>query len=348
MTLERQIFDWAAARTVPIFVQLHLTHRCHLGCGHCYRVVEPLPELETCEIKDILEQLAEAGTLQVTFSGGEPLLRRDFLEVAGYARQMRMAVLLYTTATTLTPALADALAAIGFLEVHVSIYSDDPVVHDGITGVSGSHAQSVAGVRLLRERSVPVRLKCSVMRDNLASFRGVVALAAGLGCRYQFDPELIPRTDGDRAPLERSLSPEELERYHLDPVAQRAEREGCCGEEREWTGARIAPGNSGNGGYGKVDASSREYDEALCGAGRASCSISPYGEVTPCVALPLSGGNVRRQRFSDIWRESEAFLAIRAIAWRDLGSCRGGVPAAMSGRCPAQVYREDPTSLRAP
>lgn len=347
MTLERQVFEWAADRMVPIAVQIHVTNRCHLACGHCYRVMEPLPELETHAIKDVLGQLAGAGTLQVTFSGGEPLLRPDLLEIARHARQMRMAVLLYTTATLLTPTLADALAEIGFLEVHVSIYSDDPAVHDGITGVQGSHERSMAGISWLRERRVPVRLKCSVMRDNLGSFRGVASLAAQLGCRYQFDPVLIPRTDGDRTPLARSLSPDELERYDSDPLVKLAGGEGPCGEERERPGVRIRPETPGGAGYGCRDEGGGDPDEAPCAAGRAACSISPYGEVTPCVALPLSGGNVRRQRFVDIWRESSTFRAIRELTRRDLESCQDCARSAHRDRCLAQIYLEDPAALRA-
>src|SRR5947208_15933799 len=83
---------------VPLGVQLDLTYRCNERCVHCYLDHDDHGELNTIEIKDILDQLADAGVFFLTFSGGEVFMRRDFLELVAYARQLQFNVKVKTNA----------------------------------------------------------------------------------------------------------------------------------------------------------------------------------------------------------------------------------------------------------
>src|SRR3990172_9052307 len=144
---------------LPISVHFEITHRCNLGCEHCYLTEGPVgrprptrPELSLEEIRPILDQLAEAGTLFLTLSGGEVFLRRDALDIVAHARSRGLSVTVFTTGTLLTPEAATRLADLHPLSVEVSIYSPQPEVHDRVTRIPGSHARSLRALRLLKER----------------------------------------------------------------------------------------------------------------------------------------------------------------------------------------------------
>jgi MoaA/NifB/PqqE/SkfB family radical SAM enzyme len=310
----------AASRAhVPLSVMLEVTHRCNLGCAHCYLTEGPVgrprpsgEELSLEEIGRIFDALAEAGTLFMTLTGGEVFLRRDALDIVAAARARNFSVTVFTTGTLLTPEKAAALADLHPLSVEVSIYSARPEVHDAVTRIPGSHARSLRALRLLRERDVIVLLKSPVMTLNSGEYHGIAALAEELGAGYAFDPVLTPRRDGDRTPLAFSPDAETLRRFFADPVlAQQFAQPVKCLPE---------PG------------------EELCGTGRRVCLISPYGDVFPCGVHPVPAGNLRRQSFAEIWTGSPV---LREIRTKTAGDLHDGAHASGGFRCSALALIED-------
>ncbi|HXG14998.1 MAG TPA: radical SAM protein [Calidithermus sp.] len=309
----------ASRAHVPLSVLFEVTHRCNLGCRHCYLTEGPRgrprptrEELGLDEVRRLLDDLARAGTLFLTLSGGEVFLRRDFLAIVAHARSLGLSVTVFTTGTLLTPPTAAALAALHPLSVEVSIYSAAAEVHDRITGVPGSHARSLAALRLLREHGVVILLKSPLMTLNSGEYRGIVALAESLGAGYAFDPMLLPRRDGDPTPVRLSLDREGLRRYFADPVLARefAQPVKCLPQK----------------------------GEELCGTGRRTCLISPYGDVFPCSVYPVPAGNVRERPFAEIWTDSPLLRELRARTVDDL---KPGAAGAGAFRCSALALIED-------
>jgi radical SAM protein with 4Fe4S-binding SPASM domain len=83
-----------------------------------------------------------------------------------------------------------------------------------------------------------------------------------------------------------------------------------------------------------------ELDATPCSAGHTACYVSPYGEVFPCVQFPLPTGNVRQQRFVDIWRHSEQMNEVRSIRLKDLTTCPSCSHVGNCTRCPGLAYLE--------
>jgi len=135
--LSEQIIDRSVAAGIPLSVHVDLTMRCNERCVHCYRVVETRPELTTGEVKTLLAELARAGTLYLTLSGGEIFLRRDLFELIAEAKRLRFDLRLKTNALLVTEARARQLRELGVRQVDVSIYSADPDVHDAVTQIPG-------------------------------------------------------------------------------------------------------------------------------------------------------------------------------------------------------------------
>src|SRR2546425_4550807 len=141
------LVDWLFRKTValriPFSVHIDLTMRCNERCIHCYRVIERRPELTTDELKALLEDVARAGTLYLTFSGGEVFLRRDLFELIEHARGLHFDVRLKSNALLITEENAARLGRLGVRQVDISVYSADPAVHDWVTKVPGSLERSL-------------------------------------------------------------------------------------------------------------------------------------------------------------------------------------------------------------
>lgn len=310
----------AASRAhLPLSVLFEVTHRCNLGCEHCYLTEGPVgrprptqAELSLEEIRPILDQLAEAGTLFLTLSGGEVFLRRDALDIVAHARSRGLSVTVFTTGTLLTPEKATQLAALHPLSVEVSIYSARADVHDRITRIPGSHTRSLRALRLLKERGVVILIKSPLMSLNSGEYHGIVELAQELGAGYGFDPMLVPRRDGDLTLLNLSLDTQRLYQIFADPVLAK--------ELSQPVKCLPQPG------------------EEICGTGRRTCMISPYGDVYPCMVFPVPAGNLREKSFREVWSGSPLLRDLRTKTVDDL---RGGAKAFPGFRCSALALIEN-------
>ncbi len=311
----------AASRAhIPLSVLFEVTHRCNLGCDHCYLTEGPVgrpkptrEELSLEEVRRVLDQLAQAGTIFLTLSGGEVFMRRDFLQILAHARSLGFSVTVFTTGTLLTPETASELADLHPLSVEVSIYSARPEVHDRVTRIPGSHARSLRALRLLGERGVVILIKSPLMSLNSDEYHGIVRLADELGAGYGFDPLLIPRRDGDPAPVGLRLDRERMRAFFADPVLARE--------------------------FSQPVKCLPQKGEEICGTGRRTCLISPYGDLFPCGVHPIPAGNLREKSFHEIWTGSPLLRDLRTKTVKDL---RGGAKTDIGSlRCSALALIED-------
>jgi radical SAM protein with 4Fe4S-binding SPASM domain len=317
--LTGRLFDKSVALGIPLSVHIDLTMRCNERCIHCYRVIERRPELTTGEWKAVLEAVAQAGTLYLTFSGGEVFLRADLLELIEHARELQFDVRLKSNALLITTAKAARLRTLGVRQVDISIYGADAAAHDRVTGVPGSLARTLESVIRLRDAGVTVKLNCPLMRSNVGQYREIRALADGLGVLCGFDPMITAKNDGDASPVALRIGPADLERVLRDPLVNPeagATPAGGCPPQRP------------------------EPADIPCGASHNACYISAYGDVMPCVALPIACGNVRDEPFADIWHRSPEMRRVRAIRIGDLHTCSSCAAARFCARCPGQALLE--------
>lgn len=283
------------------------------------RISGPPGNSTTAEIRGLLDQLAEAGVLFLCISGGEPLVRPDLFDVIEHARRGLFNVKLKTHAMLIGESEAARLRELGVEQVQVSIYSHRPEAHDGITKVEGLLDRSLAAVRVLRSQGLKVAVTCVLMRQNARDYDGVRALAAGLGATFTLDPTITPHMSGDRSVLELNVSPEDLRAVFHNPDLVGRVEEYC------------AP---------PPPVESETLDEIPCSAGHTLCYVSPFGDVYPCVQIPLCCGNVRERKFSEIWRGSPQLNGLRSIRNRDLPGCSKCGLLSTCTRCPGLPYME--------
>jgi len=319
MSLMTELNGRALRLGVPLSVHFDLTYRCNERCEHCYLDHDDHGEMSTVEIREVLRQLADAGVFFLTLSGGEALMRRDCFEIIEYARSLRFNVKLKTNAILIREKEARRLLALGVEQVQISVYSHRPEVHDAITKVPGSLERTLAAIRLLRSLGLRVTMANVLMRRNRGDSEGVRAIAQEVGAVYKLDPTITPMMDGDTSVLRHRVDARELSSFFHNP--------NLVGDVETFC-APPAP----------VDDSIREG--LPCSAGHTSCYISPYGDLYPCVQFPLPCGNLRRQQFLDIWRNSPQLAEGRSIRGKHLSTCSSCSHLGSCTRCPGLAYLE--------
>ncbi len=319
MSLLEEMNQKATSRGVPLSAHLDITWRCNERCEHCYLDHDGKGEMTTDELKDVLRQLADAGTFFLSISGGEPLLRRDCFEILEYARALRFNVKLKTNAVMIGPKEAVRLRKLGIEQVQISVYSHRPEVHDAITKLPNSLRRTTEAIKHLKANDIKVSITNVLMKYNNGDARAVKKMAEDLGVNFVIDPTITPMLNGDRSIMSLGITTKELEE-----IMQMEEFVGNVGEF-------CAPVST-------VDEDVLEGYS--CSAGHTLAYISPFGDVYPCVQFPMPCGSVRKQSFREIWYDSPAFAELRSVHVRDLHTCSSCTHTAYCSRCPGLAYME--------
>lgn len=304
------LYARAARAAVPVEVMLELTHHCNFRCRHCYIPDFLVPDaLDTERIYGLLDEMAEMGTLVVALSGGEVFLRQDWHPIAVRARRLGFDLHLFSNAFLIDDEIADRIAGLD-ATMQVSLYTMEPERFDAIVRRPGAFVRVLEGIERLRARDARVILKVPLMTLNQGSLASIREYAQAIGAECRSSPLITARKDGNTAPLGLRLAPSAAFGELGGPVAI-----GCFRDE--------------------------DPEGPLCAAASRYCCITATGDVMACNILPGSGGNVREQRFREIWEESPWLREVRSIRSRDLSECGGCSRLSFCGRCHAQALVED-------
>ncbi len=318
-------------RRYPLDGTLELTERCNLACVHCY-INQPAGsraaqarELTTDQVRELLDQMADAGCLFLVLTGGEPLLRPDFAGIYRHARQRGMLVSLFTNGVLLTPRIADLLAASRPRAIEITLYGATAETYEAVTQVPGSYARFRQGIDLLLERGLALTLKSVLLTTNRHELPEMRALAERLGSQFRYDGSLWPRLDGGEQPLDYRLSIEEMIALDReDPERQ-----------REWD--KTAELFSGQ-------AVRAEYVYS-CGAGLHSFHIDSAGRLSICTMSRRPSYDLLQMGFQEAW---ERLGALRQLKRRLDTPCRTCTLGGLCNQCPGwsqAVHGDDETPV---
>ena len=277
ITIAQQVNRRASEKNIPLSVLIELTYRCNLSCYYCYqRTLSKEKELSCAGWSGILAQLAGAGTLYVTFSGGEWLVRSDALEIIAAARSRDFAVSIITNGTLVTAAIASRLADLGVMDLGISFHAASAELHDRLCGKKGSFKRALKGVRSCVAAGLKTLIKHSVSSENFGEFVELARLARDEGCSFECDANIVSHIPGEPSPF--ALTVEQykffLRKMKVTPLS-RASKDS-------------------------------EHYALHCDAGRSLCGIMPSGNVVPCIQLPLIFGNLAKLNFNRIWNGAKA------------------------------------------
>jgi radical SAM protein with 4Fe4S-binding SPASM domain len=317
--LNRQVLE----KRIPVNGSIELTFRCNLGCAHCYC---NLPannqdaineELKTDEVCRIFDQAAAAGCLWLLITGGEPLIRKDFVEIYSHAKKKGILITLFTNGTLMTPEIADHLMEWPPHAVEITLYGATKETYENVTGVPGSFERCKRGIDLLLERGVPLEMKTMAMTLNHDEVFQIKEYAEELGVKFRFDPVLNSRLDGSKNPCNLRLSPEEVIDMDLADEKRVKEWQRFCEKF-------IGPHPSDN--------------LFNCGAGASSFHIDPYGQMSACLMTRFQEYDLRRGSFEEGWYHwMPEFLELKPTGDYPCGRCD---LIALCGQCPGWSWLE--------
>lgn len=351
-----------AALDRPYVISWNLTYRCNLACEHCYLDAGPAAlaereafsdrsELGTAECLAVVDEIARfAPECLVILTGGEPLLRRDLLEIVRHAHARGLWVVVGTNGVKITANLARLLREAGARGFALSLDAMHPDRHDAFRRVRGAFANTVEGARILREEGFPFIVQTTVGRHNVSELAALATFACEeLGARVWNLYFLVPAGRGEfvsdmtAADYDRVLR--ELFEIQKRFAGRMLVNAKCAPHyvrtlfEREPASPFLRAYADGAGG---------------CPAGTHYMGIRPNGDVTPCPYLPLFGGNLRSTPLREIWDRSELFVKLRERSGLG-GRCGTCELQPACGGCRARAYgmtgdflAEDPLCTHVP
>ncbi|MDD3250526.1 MAG: 12,18-didecarboxysiroheme deacetylase [Smithella sp.] len=291
----------------------NMTRRCNLKCIHCYSSsanVDYPDEMTTEEGKAMIDDLAAFGSPVILFSGGEPLMRKDLLELAKYATDRGLRAVISTNGTLITKEIAAEFKKIGLSYVGVSLDGLQPT-HDRFRGMKGAFEKAMEGIRNCREAGIKVGLRFTVNRHNAADVPAMFDLLRKEKIERMCFYHLVYSGRGSKL-RDEDLAHEESRRL-LDLIADRTKAMFDDGLAPEI----LTVDNHADGPYlylkmkEKDPARAAEILELLemnegNSTGVGIGCISWDGEVYPDQFWrnrPL--GNVRKRPFSEIWTDEK-------------------------------------------
>ena len=350
----------------PYVISWNLTYRCNLACEHCYLDAGPKPlvgtenfadrsELGTEECFRVIDDIAGFAPECLTIlTGGEPLLRRDILEIVRRAAERGLWVVVGTNGVRITENVAQRLAEAGARGLSLSLDALDPERHDRFRKVSGAWRNTVEGAEILNRTGLPFIVQTTAGSHNLGELDAIADFAHDrLAAKVWNLYFLVPTGRGQ---FVSDMTPAQYDEV-LDSLYQIQRKY----DRRMLVNAKCAPHyiktvlENAQAGHG-TDAKIRTYSGGAggCPAGTHYMGIRPNGDVTPCPYLPVFAGNLRRSALTDLWTSSELFAGIRRRS--ELGGrCGACEMNAHCGGCRARAYgmtgdlmAEDPLCTHTP
>lgn len=334
----------------PYVVSWNLTYRCNLACEHCYLDAGPKPlvgtenfadrsELGTEECFRVIDEIAAFAPECVTIlTGGEPLLRRDILDIVRRAAERGLWVVVGTNGVSVTENLARLLADAGVRGLSLSLDALDPDRHDRFRNVRGAWRNTVQGAEILNRTGLPFIVQTTVGSHNRGELEAIAdfafeRLAAKVWNLYflvqtgrgqfvsditpaQYDEVLASLYSIQRKYDGRMLVNAKCAPHYVKTVLERA------GADTDQVPSQIRTYSGGAGG---------------CPAGTHYMGIRPNGDVTPCPYLPVFAGSLRTSTLADLWTSSSLFADIRRRTSLG-GRCGACEMNGQCGGCRARAY----------
>lgn len=327
----------------PKWIAWEVTRRCNLKCVHCRSSSEMEakghPDFPTEEGKRVLDDIASYAKPVVVLSGGEPLLRPDVFELAGYGADKGLRMCMATNGYLVTDDVCGKIKSSGIRIVSLSLDGSTAEFHDDFRKQKGAFDGTINAARLFKKHGIDFIVNSSFTKRNQEEIPKVYKFVKSLGATAWYMFMIVPTGRGE-AIMDELISAEDYEKildWHYDMeseehdmlvrptcaphyyrvVLQRHKKEGSKFERRT---LKFSTGGSKG-----------------CIAGQLICLIDVDGNVLPCSYFPKAAGNIREKSFKDIWENSELFKDLRDFKSYK-GRCGSCEFVNVCGGCRARAY----------
>ena len=283
--------------TGPLYVSWNYTYACNFNCNHCYSRAASYPvELSTRQYENVVNQIIEARVFKVGLGGGEPLIRRDCLDIIARLSNAGVDTNVTTNGWLVDDFMSEKLAASGLNTLYVSLDNTDEVEHDNFRNKNGSYKKAIQAMKSSVKHGISVQLSTVVTSVNFDKLAYFVEIAEQIGINGIEFKRFRPSGNGLKS-KKKYLLLEAQEQLLRDEVSRL--------QERYKVNIALIYGAESDGGV-----------DSGCPCGTKSICIRPNGDVSPCAYGETVIGNLIQQSLAEIWQKSPVLKTIR-----DGGGC---------------------------
>ncbi len=282
----------------PLIINWAVTNKCNFRCRHCYSRNDPSEELDKQQLFTCIEKVVKAGVFSINFGGGEPLLRKDLLEIAEFAADKGLKVSMNSNGYLINRDTALKLKRFGFSKVGISIDSHSPEVHDTFRGVQGSHNRAVAAISYLHAAGVETSLSAVICKINYKDLAMLIEFARQNNVRHVNLHNFKCTGLGFSHKDELDLTPEEWRVFYLEAIEAK----------QRMNDMHLSLDDPIIASLGHKDGDSL-VKGSVCG--KLSLNIKSNGDITPCGFIPIVIGNIYQDDLVEIWNTSPVLDMMR-------------------------------------
>jgi heme b synthase len=316
-----------------------VTRSCNLNCVHCRAAANcgTYPgELSTEECFHLIDEIAAMSSPVIILTGGEPLLRPDIFEIASYGTDKGLRMVMATNGTLVNSVVAKKMIQSGIKRVSISIDGKDAASHDIFRQEKGAFAGAMAGISAMKDAGMEFQINTTITTANLNQIKDILELAKELGVAAHHIFLLVPTGRG-RDLAEQAITAAEYEEtllwFHQESLDCSIQLKATCAPHY----FRIMHQRKGKIEEHKKPTGHFHEMTRGCLGGISFCFISHVGQVQPCGYLELDCGNVQKQNFAEIWKNSDVFRNLRDLS-KYGGKCGKCEFIKICGGCRARAY----------
>ena len=330
--LEYKDFSWdlhEKAGHKPIVAQMELTYRCPLHCKHCYadcynRRETIKYELSTEEIKNILNKCKKDGVLWFCFTGGDPLIRKDFAEIYSYARELGFIVTVFTSLIPLNQKILETFRKNPPFGIETTLNAATFLKYKEITNTNYFRKQ-IEAIKKLLKNNLPVKVKTQITRQNVGQIDKIKKTVESFGLNFRPSTMIFARINHDTFPCSLRLKPEDV--VKIDKNYGYFEEEELRKPQEKYELKKLI-------GTPKTD------KLLSCAAGGNAFWISPQGIMSICSCLKkpeydlVKDGNTVKEGFYKLSKE------VHSMRFTTNSRCRSCRYRLICRWCPGRAYLE--------
>lgn len=270
----------------PLWISWEITNECNYNCIHCRMDAKEQKhfELSTKEIKKVIDEFQKLGIYRINYSGGEPFIRKDFIEILRYTSEKNIDIGITTNGFFINEEIANQLLKIKNLKVvQISLDGPNETVHNYIRNNPESFKRAIEAIKILRQKGITTGVVTTVMKINVSLVSKIVELINDLDVKVYGARRFIPVGEGERR-CEELLPTKKQYQNHLELWSKLENQYKTMQFTIEEPLLALIDGK-----------------RHLCQGGNSYGAITANGDVRPCIFLPIEFGNLKKDTFEKCW-----------------------------------------------